>query len=108
MTRGLIFLPFAVLLLLAALFAFRQGYIFANLTETDVINHYAARYLSEVEGASTKDCVATPGRAPVWIIVTCTPAQGPAKNYHVNRRGLLVDRANPGDPEAKTALRGTA
>lgn len=87
--RILFFLPFAALVLIAGLFAFRAGYWQANLTETDVINTYAAKYVAETGGALT-DCVATPGEAPVWIEVTCRSGNGEGRIYPVNRRGALL------------------
>lgn len=42
-----------------------------KLSETEVINAFAARYVAETGGQST-DCAAQPSaRAGVWIIVTC-------------------------------------
>lgn len=89
MSRVLVFLPFATLVLIAALLAFRAGYWQANLTETDVINTYASKYLFE-SGGRIEDCVATPGEAPVWITVTCSPQNGAPVIYPVNKRGVLL------------------
>ncbi len=93
MTRSLFLLPFAILLVMAGLFAFRQGYIFANLTETDVINIYAAKYVAETGGALT-DCVARPGEGPVWIEVACRSNDGEGRIYPVDKRGALLPLAS--------------
>ena len=65
--------PLGLLLLVVALLGLRWGSVVAALTETDVINHYAARYVAEgPEGAQETDCVARPdARGDVWLIVSC-------------------------------------
>lgn len=87
--RALVFLPFAVLVLIAALLAFRAGYWQANLTETDVINTYASKYLHDT-GGRIEDCSATPGTGEVWLTVTCQPVNGAPVIYPVNKRGALL------------------
>ncbi len=87
--RILFFLPLAALTLVASLLAFRAGYWQANLTETDVINTYAAKYVAETGGDPT-DCVATPGQTPVWIEVICRSGDGTARIYPVNKLGALL------------------
>ncbi len=81
-----------VLTFVAALLVYRQGYVAAQMTETDVINHYAAVYVAGgPDGAKVTDCVATAGtRAGVWIVVRCG---GPAHlvEYRVDRFGRLVE-----------------
>jgi hypothetical protein len=43
----------------------------SKLSETEVINAFAARYVAETGGQPT-DCVARPSaRSGVWIVVTC-------------------------------------
>lgn len=84
-------MPLGVLTVVAGLFVFRAGYIAAHLTETDVINHYAARYVAEgPDGARATDCVARPGGSEaIWLVVSCG---GPAHivQYRVDRRGRLI------------------
>ena len=75
-----------MLTVVAGLLVFRQGWIVAHMTETDVINHYAARYVTD-HGGRISDCVAVPGRAPgVWIEVRC----GLGVVYPVDRTGRLI------------------
>lgn len=86
MPRWLWWTPLAVLTVVAGLLLFRQGWIAAHMTETDVINHYAARYVAD-HGGSRTDCIALPGRADdVWIEVRC----GATVIYPVDRAGRLV------------------
>ncbi len=97
MPRWALFLPVGLLTLVLALLFFRLGWIAANLTETDVINTYAARYLQEAgPGARVSDCVARPGQgAAVWIVVSCEGTAG-RYSYHVNRFGGLRHVSGPG------------
>ncbi len=87
--RAVLFLPLAAITLIAALFAYRQGYIAANLTETDVINQYAAQYVAEHQGLYA-DCTANPGNPPVWLVITCAPDDGMAITYLVDKGGRPV------------------
>ncbi|MEM1066942.1 MAG: hypothetical protein AAGJ74_15685 [Pseudomonadota bacterium] len=59
-----------------------------DLSETDVINHYADRYAAET-GRPRTDCLAVPGADEVWISVRCTGA-GAARVFDVDRRGRLL------------------
>jgi len=94
MPRWLWWTPLAVLTLLAGLLLFRQGWIAAHMTETDVIDHFAARYVAE-HGGQKSDCVAVPGRsAQVWIEVHC----GDVAIYPVDRAGRLISL--PEGPDA--------
>ena len=92
MPRWLWWMPLVLVTVLAGLFAYRAGYVAANLTETDVINHYAARYVAEgPDGAKVTDCSAQPGQSEdVWLVVICG---GPAHvvRYSVDRFGRLVE-----------------
>lgn len=82
-----------VLTAVAGLLVFRQGWITAHMTETDVINHYADRYVSEHGGRKT-DCHAVPGAvAEVWLEVRC----GGVVIYPVDRAGRLL-RRDPSEP----------
>ncbi|MFK7868993.1 MAG: hypothetical protein AB8B58_07115 [Roseobacter sp.] len=97
--RWLWFLPLMMATVLGGLWAFRMGWVAATITETDVINTFAQRYL-ETEGphAQRTDCVARPGQAPgVWIVVSCQSARGTHYDYAVNRFGTLLQRAVTGD-----------
>jgi hypothetical protein len=86
MPRWLWWTPLALLTLVAVLLVFRQGWIAAHMTETDVINHYATRYVAD-HGGRISDCVAVPGRAAgIWIEVRC----GAKVIYPVDRTGRLV------------------
>ena len=82
-------MPVAVLTLVGALLAFRQGWIVAHMTETDVINRYADRYVRD-HGGRASECHAVPGsRAGVWIEVRCDGVR-----YPVDRAGRLVGAPN--------------
>ena len=107
MPRWALFLPLGLVTLALGLLFFRLGWIAANLTETDVINTYAARYLQEAgPTAKASDCVARPAQAPgVWIVVTCAGAEM-RYDYYVNRfgglrsiRGPEADAHGVGQPE---------
>jgi hypothetical protein len=88
MPRWFWWLPLGVLTVVAGLFLFRAGWIVANLTETDVINHFAARYVADQgEGARMTDCTAVPAADPgIWLVVRC----GGKVSYPVDRFGRLV------------------
>ncbi len=95
MPRWLWFLPLGLLVLFGALQAFRLGWIAANLTESETIAAYAARYANQ-EGAGVEnwDCLARPGET-VWLVIRCgTP--GAFWEYRVNRFGGLVGLSPPG------------
>ncbi|WP_370401805.1 hypothetical protein [Sulfitobacter sp. JB4-11] len=99
MPRWLWWAPFALLTLVGAIYVFRLGFIAATITETDVINRYAADYVAETgSGAALADCHARPGRGEpgIWIVVVCAGPEG-VRSYHVNRFGGLEyrDRASP-------------
>lgn len=93
--RVLFWAPFVLLVLGVAVVVGRAGYVWANLTESDVIEKYAARYVasSPFEGAVRTDCVARPGvDRGVWISVACAPGGDATRGvvYHVSRFGGLV------------------
>ena len=83
------------------------GTLAADLTETEVIEDYANRYLMDrtragtAEGAALTDCMAYPAApqdAPVWLVVSCGPTPFDASRqyeYYVNRWGLLKLAAGP-------------
>ena len=93
-------MPLVVLTTVAALLVFRMGYVAAKITETDVINHYAARYVAEEpEGRQMTDCVARPSKADgVWLVVHCGGAAHVVE-YRVNRFGQLVDGGSTSGPQ---------
>lgn len=71
----------------------------ALVTETEVIERYAARYLADRardgtgDTARITDCHAVPGQAGgIWLVVVCGPGPGdPGRiyEYRVNRMGGL-------------------
>ncbi|MGR3494244.1 hypothetical protein [Citreimonas sp.] len=99
MPRWAWFLPLALIVALAALYAFRLGWLAANLTEGDAILVYAERYRALAgPQARVSDCVAVPGQGGwVWITVICGPQDGPGWRFDVNRLGGLVDMTGPED-----------
>lgn len=92
MPRWLWWGPLVVLTFVAGLFVFREGWIRANLSETDVINHFAAQYVAQTGGnAQMTDCMAEPGQQTgVWIVVQCQSDSGAAQ-FLVDRFGRLVE-----------------
>ncbi|WP_229884273.1 hypothetical protein [Roseobacter sp. MH60115] len=104
MPRWLWFTPLALLVVAVAIWAFRLGWIAVTISETDVINTYAQRYLEEA-GATARltDCTGLPGTGEgVWIIVRCVRA-GQRFDYPVDRFGRLLDLVDgvpqPGVPQ---------
>ncbi|QFT64114.1 hypothetical protein [Roseivivax sp. THAF30] len=99
------FLPFALLVAMAALVGWRQGWIVANVTETQVIEAYAERYMADRqaagtgEGAARSDCRARPApEGAGWLVVICGPSpHDPARHYtyYVNRSGGLERLVGP-------------
>ena len=80
--------PLGLATLVGALVAFRYGWIAATITETDVINAMANRYVTQDggSGASAGDCVGLAGQvAHAWLTVRCGDTV-----YHVNRFGRLI------------------
>lgn len=94
--------PLAALITAFGLWAFRWGWIAATITETDVINTYAQRYLGEAgDTARVSDCVARPGaRHRVWITVHCASENGVRHDYSVDRFGRLLDLPGLADAPA--------
>lgn len=99
MTRRWLFvLPLVALALVVANLGLRTGLQQATLTETEVINRYAARYLDEgAAGASLRDCLAVPSDADaLWLVVRCGPdPDGVTYSYHVDSFGSLNHRRPP-------------
>jgi hypothetical protein len=93
----------ALLVVLAALFGWRHGWVAANVTETEVITAYAQRYLEDRardgtgETAVATECRARPSER-VWIVVICGPEpHDPMRHYtyYVGRDGRLVQVVGP-------------
>ena len=104
MPRWLWWAPLGILVLTFALIGLRIGWIAATMTETDVINRFAAQYIAEQGGtAALSDCVAYPAddQPGIWLVVRCTPQGGlepSAYLYHVNRFGGLEYRSGSALP----------
>ncbi len=88
MGRLVWWVPLGLATLVGALLAFRYGWIAATITETDVINAMATRYVTQDggPGASSRDCVGLAGQIEgAWITVRCGDFA-----YHVNRFGRVM------------------
>ena len=96
MPRWLWFTPLAVLLLATAVLGYRHGWRVANLTESDAIEAWAARYMEET-GAEQADCTAVPGQN-VWLVIRCGTGQD-RRVYRLDRFGRLL---RPADPDGGT------
>ncbi len=96
MNRWLIVLPIAGLVAFAGILGFRVG---QPVTETDIINRYAAEYVAEFgAGAVLTDCLATAGTGNVRLVVRCQHPDGREAIYPAGPRGGLLEM-NTG-PEA--------
>ena len=89
-----LFLPVAALVVLAGYLGLRAG---MPVSETAIIDSYAARYLADApEGAAPTDCVARPGEGAVRLTVRCIHASGTVYEYDAGPRGgLLAEREGP-------------
>lgn len=88
MPRWIRWVPLGFATLAGALLAFRYGWIAATITETDVINAFAKRYVTQDGRADARagDCVGLAGQINgAWITVRCGEI-----SYHVNRFGRLI------------------
>ena len=108
MPRWIWFAPVGLIVALAALLGWRHGWIVANVTETQVIDAYAARYLRDRarDGtgatAAARDCRARPSER-AWLVVICGPEpHDPARSYtyYVERDGRLRFLVAPSDAAA--------
>ncbi|MEY1555040.1 hypothetical protein AB3Y40_05345 [Yoonia sp. R2331] len=89
-------LPFAGLICLAAVLGWRTG---QPVTETEIIDRYAAKYVATFgAGARLTDCVATAGHGDVRLVVRCQHSDGRQAVYPAGAKGQLLDMA--GGPEA--------
>jgi hypothetical protein len=96
MPRWLWWTPVGLLVLGAAVLGYRQGWLVANMTETDAIQRMAALYVQEAGAeARVSDCWAQPAEG-VWLVVRCA-RDGARWEYHVNRLGGLERRFGPGE-----------
>ena len=87
MPRWWIFAPLFVFFGLIGVIALLYGKDIAGLSETEVITHYAERYVVESGNPSAhiNDCYAVPGDGRVWLVVRCA-----GHEYAVNRFGGLI------------------
>jgi len=81
--------------LVAAVAGLLMGWRVASMTETDVIEAAADRYVSDHDGRR-EDCAAQPGTPPVWITVVCT-RNGRGAIYQFDNLGRMKEIA-PADP----------
>lgn len=98
----------SLLALLAALLYQRAALL---ITETEIIEAYADRYLADAgEGAKRTDCRAQPGTGSgVRMVVICGPAQFDAARhyeYHVGPLGGLITKHGPGDWATRNPVAG--
>ena len=95
MPRWIWFVPIGLITALAAVTGWRHGWVVANVTETQVIDAYATRYLQDRSRDGTggtaerRECSARPSDQ-AWIVVICGP-EVPALRYiyYVARDGRL-------------------
>lgn len=99
MPRWWIFAPLGGFVGLIALVALLYGKDIAALSESEVINRYAERYVVESgnPNAQITDCLAVPGQGQVWLTVRCA-----GYDYDVNRFGGLVERRSLSDLPPQT------
>lgn len=99
-------LTLLTLLLIAAAAAYRSQTL--KLTETEIIETYAARYLDTHADAQLTHCRARPGPVKTTrMVVICGPEPFDATRhyeYHVGPLGGLIAQHGPGDWATKTPL----
>ena len=89
-------LPLLGLIAIAAILGWRFG---RPVTETDIINSYAAEYVETFgAGAQLTDCLATAGTGDVRLVVRCTHPDGRQAVYPAGARGQLMEQTE--GPEA--------
>jgi hypothetical protein len=96
-------LGFAGLLAAAGALGAGLGWRTAGLSETEIIEHYAALYAARGAGAERGHCHAEPGRAMLErLVVVCTPPGRPEARvaYHVAPWGQLWRADTPADRTA--------
>lgn len=89
MKRWMYFIPVATLVVFAGFLGLRNGDVPG---ETEIINRYAADYLSTApEGAELTDCVATPHPdEAIRMVIICTHESGLITTYYVGPRGQAL------------------
>ena len=88
----MIFAPLVVLIVLTGYLGLRLG---QPLTDAQIIEHAAARYVADVgDGASRTDCAAT-SHPQARIIVVCHAADGRTYAYVMGDRGEILDGSAP-------------
>lgn len=107
MRFGILILPFAVLVLFAAIVGYRMGQgAMVPQSETEAISRVAAAYVGAAPaGADLRDCSARAGaRIGVWIVVTCVHPVDPEASVtryigHDGQDILTQDLPGQGGPE---------
>ncbi len=86
MAYWIYFIPVVGLVVFAAYLGLRAGDI---PSETDIINRYAADYMSTApDGADPTDCAATPHPdAAIRMVISCAHESGLTTTYFVGPRG---------------------
>ncbi|MEM9785686.1 MAG: hypothetical protein AAF801_04240 [Pseudomonadota bacterium] len=86
MTRRILFLPLAALVMFAAYLGLQYGRL---PSETEIINRYAAAYVAmAAEGAQPTDCAARPHQEEaIRMVITCAHESGVIMTYYVGPRG---------------------
>lgn len=90
MKPWMLFAPFGLLVILAGYFGWQMG---KPMSETEIINFYAAQFVEETGGAVT-ECSAAPSDVEnARMAITCGSI-----TYVVGERGALIERQE--GPEA--------
>ncbi len=95
-----VLLVIAVLTGTAGTLGYLAGSRQAALSETDVINAYAHRYVEEqgLAAGEIRRCHAVPGQAdPIWLVVVCAEGSAAERAYFVGRNGALLHEGRAGD-----------
>lgn len=95
-----VLLVITVLTVAAGTLGYLAGSRHAALSETDVINAYADRYVQDqgLDPVDIRRCHAVPGRAdPVWLVVVCAEGSVAERAYFVGRNGALLHEGRAGD-----------
>jgi len=101
----IIALSLLTLLLLAGAAFYKSQTL--KLTETEIIETFAARYLATHADARLTHCRAQPGRGGTRMVVICGPEPFDASRhyeYHVGPLGGLITENGPADWPTKTPL----
>jgi hypothetical protein len=97
MRRWVVFMPLVGLVVFAGYLGLRAGDI---PTETDIINRYAAVYLTAApDGAAPTDCAAAPHPAPdIRMVINCAHSSGLTTTYYVGARGQSMPDPTTQEP----------